>query len=165
MRALDWGQSPSGQCQYANGADAVALASIPEWRTAACSDGHPETSPVSSHEPNAVGLYDAWASFGSGPATARTSGMRAGRSTGANGNPAIAPPRVQRGGGWANEPEALRSASRSRVPVGERYETAGLRVARSVAPGPSRILHPGTPTLRYHASRERREKHVHGLRQ
>ncbi len=43
-----WGESPSGQCRYANGADSVAQASNPWWGTAACSDGHLGTSPVGS---------------------------------------------------------------------------------------------------------------------
>ena len=109
-----WGESPAEQCRYANGADAVALASNPDWRTVSCSDGHLGTSPVGSYEPNAFGPYDI---LGNGSA------WESGDCS----------TRVQRGGGWANEPEGLRSAGRSRVPAATRHDTAGFRVARTVS--------------------------------
>ena len=56
--ARHWGETPSDQCRFANGADSVGLASYPEWRTVPCSDGYAETVPVGSYEPNAFGLYD-----------------------------------------------------------------------------------------------------------
>ena len=43
-----WGESESDQCRYANGDD--------DWIS--CTDGHEDTAPAGSFEPNAFGLYD-----------------------------------------------------------------------------------------------------------
>ncbi len=133
VTARYWGESSSGQCRYANGADAVALATNPEWRTVPCSDGHLGTSPVGSYEPNAFGLYDTLGNVWEWTRDCWNERYSGGPVDGSAWESGDCTTRVQRGGGWVNEPEAIRSANRSRGPVGGRYNSAGFRVARSVA--------------------------------
>ena len=42
--------------------------------------------------------------------------------------------RVVRGGSWDNRPNALRSAFRFKVGIGDRFDAIGFRVARSLGP-------------------------------
>ena len=129
-----WGESSSEQCRYANGADALALAANPDWRTVSCSDGHLGTSLVGSYEANAFGLHDVLGNVWEWTQDCwneRSSGGPVDGSAWESGNCST---RVQRGGGWGSQPEQLRSANRVRESPGERFNTTGFRVARSVSP-------------------------------
>ena len=53
-----WGESESGQCRYANGADRTALRHNSGWTTVDCDDGHYQTAPVGSFSANGFGLRD-----------------------------------------------------------------------------------------------------------
>ena len=125
-----WGESETGQCRNANGADASTDFG---WR-AGCDDGHARTSPVGSFSPNRWNLHDvlgnAWEwvedcwnySYTGAPSDGRAwrfgdCGMR-----------------VLRGGSWISEPRILRSAYRFRDATGNRNYYAGFRVARTLTP-------------------------------
>lgn len=133
--ARHWGETPSGQCLYANGADAVALAANPEWRTAPCSDGHLGTAPVGLYDANPFGLYDVLGNVWEWTQDCWNERYSGGPTDGTAWESGDCSTRVQRSGGWANEPQSLRSASRSRVPAGDRNNTAGFRIARVLRPG------------------------------
>ena len=125
-----WGEGGSGQCRYANGADASTGF---DWRTG-CNDGHARTSPVGSYEANGYGLHDVlgnvweWTedcwngSYAGAPrdGSAWTSG-ECGR-------------RVLRGGSWLHEPRFLRSAGRDWGTSDDRSGNLGFRVARTLTP-------------------------------
>ena len=127
-----WGESPSGQCRYANGADAMALEQNPDWGTATCSDGHAGPAPVGSYEANAFGLHDVLSNVWEWTQDCWNERYAGGPVDGTAWASGDCSTRVSRGGGWDNGSERLRSASRSRDPVGERYNTGGFRVARSL---------------------------------
>ena len=130
-----WAESALPQCRYANGADVTARPEHPDRADSlfvACSDGHAQTAPVGSFQPNAFGLHDVlgnvfewtqdcWSSDYSG---APTDG-RAVRSGDCS-------QRVGRGGSWFNQPRILRSAGRFSGSAGDRASVLGFRVARTI---------------------------------
>ena len=128
-----WGESESGQCRYANGAD-EASGDLGGGKVR-CNDGHARTSPVGSYEANGFGLNDVlgnvwesvqdcwnWRSYAGAPrdGSAWTS-EECGR-------------RVLRGGSWSSGPRDLRSALRVRYTPGDRDDIVGFRVARTLTP-------------------------------
>ena len=131
--ARHWGASSSGQCGYANGYDRTGdqKHDFP-WDPISCSDGHADTAPVGSFEPNAFGLYDVlgnvweWTDdcWNESYAGAPTDG-----SPWASGD---CTRRVLRGGSWHFRPVILRSANRLRNPAGIRSLNYVFRLARTI---------------------------------
>ena len=124
-----WGESESGQCRYANGADASTDF---DWRTG-CDDGYSRTAPVGSFAANVFGLHDmsgnvfewvedCW--------NGSYSGAPRDGSAWESGNCSA---RVLRGGSWFDYPRDLRSAVRFRLETGGRGSVIGFRVARTLA--------------------------------
>ena len=128
-----WGDSESSQCRYANGADISAARQYDfSTHTASCDDGYVYTSPVGSFDANGFGLHDVagnaaeWVedcwhgSYAGAPAdgSARVTGGDCGT-------------RVLRGGSWGL-PGILRSADRYSFTAGERHDSVGFRVARTL---------------------------------
>jgi formylglycine-generating enzyme required for sulfatase activity len=125
-----FGNEPSDLCRYGNVAD---QSSSPSGRTlmnkAECNDGFFFTAPVANYKANVWGLYDmhgnVWewaedcynASYAGAPAEGRA------WSTGGCER------RVNRGGGWSNNPAWVRSASRFRYTPTLRFSTLGFRLA------------------------------------
>ena len=110
-----------------------------------CRDGHINTAPVGSFQPNAFGLYDmhgnvwewvqdCWNS-GYGGAPEYGSAWTAGATLDCGR-------RVLRGGSWSNEPRYLRSAKRAsnrvRNTTDDRVDNVGFRVGRTLQPEPGR---------------------------
>ena len=126
-----WGESESGQCRYANGADVAAKSSISTEhndKLAPCDDGHERTSPVGSYVENDFGLYDVL-----GNVMEWTQDCYAGAPTERSGwEREECGSRVVRGGAWHNTPRVLRSAYRIEVDTGIRSRFVGFRVARSL---------------------------------
>ena len=125
-----WGESDSGQCRYANGADVHT----DSYLLKRCNDGHAKTALVGFYEANGFGLHDVlgnvweWVqdcwngSYAGAPrdGSAWMSGECGGR--------------VLRGGSWFDGPRALRSASRDGLNAGLRANDLGFRVARTLTP-------------------------------
>ena len=130
-----WGASEAGQCEYANGADGSAKERYSDWVTASCRDRSVHTAEVGSYRANGFGLHDVlgnvweWVEdcwhgdYEGAPSEgeAWTSGEECGK-------------RVLRGGSWSSGPRSLRSALRNWNSAGNRLNSYGFRIARTLAP-------------------------------
>ena len=129
-----WGESESGQCHHANGADMEAKRHASGWTVVDCDDGYYRTSPVGTFSANRWKLHDvlgnAWEwvedcwndSYAGAPGDG---------SAWESGNCGV---RVLRGGSWVSQPRDLRSAGRSGDTPGSRGGNVGFRVARTLTP-------------------------------
>ncbi len=129
-----WGESESGQCRHANGADLTVQRRHEGWTVASCDDGYYQTAPVGLFSPNGFGLYDVlgnayewvqdcWnASYKGAPGDGRAWKQ---------GNCSL---RVARGGSWYVIPRDLRAAFRFRNTTGNRLDNLGFRIARTLTP-------------------------------
>ena len=135
--ARHWGASSSGQCGYANGYDRTGEQKHDfSWDPdpISCSDGHADTAPVGSFEPNAFGLYDVLGNVWEWTDDC-WNGSYAGAPT--DGSPWASgdcTQRVLRGGSWFFGPDFLRSAEPQlrllrRGPVAASF---GFRLARTM---------------------------------
>ena len=122
-----WGESASGQCEYANGAD-----SSTNFDWIGCSDGHARTAPVGSLRPNAFGLYDVLGNVWEWTQDCWNASYAGAPSDGRSWERGACSHRVQRGGSWSNGPENLRSATRFRNTADGRFDFLGFRIARSL---------------------------------
>ncbi len=134
-----WGESASGQCGYANGADAAVKRRDSDWpwAVAECSDGYARTAPAGSFEPNAFGLHDvlgnAWewvedcwhGNYDDAPSNG---------DAWLGGHGGECSRRVLRGGSWNFDPKDLRAAYRVSVDTGSWLNYFGFRVARTFTP-------------------------------
>jgi len=137
-----WGESESGQCRHANGADAAAGDAIPfsgpiDWEsreTLDCDDGHVFTAPVGSFAPNPFGLYDMLGNVEEWVESCRNNRYNGAPDDGSAGRTGYADCEVHvlRGGSWVDLPGNLRAAARN--PDGGRLVFYGFRVARTLAP-------------------------------
>ena len=141
-----WGESSSGQCMHANGADASLRRQyqrVEQFRwderggrsPVSCDDGMAHTAPVGSYEANAFGLFDVLGNvweltedcWNENYARAPDGGLAWTR--GECGR------RVVRGGSWFEGSRVIRSAARRRLHrSGEfrRTSVAGFRVSRTL---------------------------------
>jgi formylglycine-generating enzyme required for sulfatase activity len=128
-----WGEDAKQACEYANVGDESMKQEHPDWPRHDCDDGHAKTAPVGSFKPNGFGLHDTvgnvweWvedcyhASYEGAPADGRA------WVTG------DCVRRLDRGGGWYNKPEAVRSALRyAGEDAGRRNNTLGFRIVRTL---------------------------------
>jgi formylglycine-generating enzyme required for sulfatase activity len=126
-----WGSDATDLCSYANGADASARETNPNWAVAPCRDGFAGTAPVGAFRPNDFGLHDMlgnvweWTSDCASDSLARA----------AQGGPAGCAPdanRILRGGSWSDPPERLRLAARIAGPPNARDQIVGFRLVREI---------------------------------
>ena len=131
-----YGNKGDELCRHANVGDRSFKKAFPDWpfEIANCDDGHVQTAPVKTYQPNAFGLYDMhgnaleWTQDcwhdnyqgapedGSKPWEAKCSEDR----------------RVLRGGGWNDQPVVARSAIRNWGTPDIRDNGIGFRLARTL---------------------------------
>ena len=117
-----WAETEAGQCRYANGGD----------ERAPCADGHEQTAPVGSYEPNAFGLHDMLGNVAEWTQDCWHDSYTGAPSDGSAWELPGCPERVLRGGAWVDGPAFLRLAFRTRNSAEVRYPNYGFRVARTM---------------------------------
>ena len=129
-----WGESESGQCRYANGADRMAKRHNSGWTVADCDDRYYQTSPTGTYEANGFGLHDVLGNVWEWVEDCWNDSYRGAPSDGRawESESGDCGRRVVRGGSWGNSPGSLRSANRYGVTTGDRNYLAGFRVARTL---------------------------------
>ena len=132
--ARHWGESESGQCRHANGADLTAKRHNANWPVASCDDGHYRTSPVGSFQANAFGLHDVLGNVAEWAQDCWNDSYRDAPTDGRAWKRGECGRRVVRGGSWGSRPRYLRSASRSWGDAGFRSNNLGFRVTRTLTP-------------------------------
>ena len=123
-----WGESWSGQCRHANGADRQSGFS---W-AASCDDGYAETAPVGSYTRNEYGLYDVLGNVWEWVEDCWNGSYGGAPSDGGAWEGGDCARRVLRGGSWNGRPRDLRSAARDGFGSGLRGGNLGFRVARTL---------------------------------
>jgi formylglycine-generating enzyme required for sulfatase activity len=126
-----WGDADMNMCAYANGFDAAARRTYPDWPAADCDDGFAHTAPVHTFPANAFGVFGASGNVFQWTEDCFVDGGYVGAPT--DGSARTVPGcelRVIRGGSWLNSSRGLRSAMRDRDRQGDRYTNIGLRIAR-----------------------------------
>ncbi len=129
-----WGDSESGQCRHANGADATLKERYPNWTAAACRDGQAHTAPVGSYETNGWGLHDMLGNVWEWTGDCWNASYEAAPRDGSAWGYGDCAKRVLRGGSWYGGPAGLRAANRSGDSSGLRSSGVGFRVARTLTP-------------------------------
>jgi formylglycine-generating enzyme required for sulfatase activity len=128
-----WGESAASACGYANVHDRTSKSANKgfKWAHHDCDDGHGQTAPVGSFQPNGFGLHDmlgnvwewtedCWHDSYSGAPTDGSAWTSGGCGR-----------RVLRGGSWDLKPWVVRSAFRSGSLADDRDGSFGFRVART----------------------------------
>jgi len=135
-----WGESESGQCRHANGADMTAKKQNKGWTgVVSCEDGFVHTAPVGSYEANAFGLYDVLGNVWEWVQDCWNGNYQGAPNDGSAWQSGDCSSHVLRGGSWDNYPGGLRSAHRIRAsdhdPANYKIRPIyGFRVARTLTP-------------------------------
>jgi|HubBroStandDraft_1064217.scaffolds.fasta_scaffold00213_28 sulfatase modifying factor 1 len=127
-----WGDSSTGQCDYANGPDLTAKDKYSGWTVADCRDGYVYTAPVGSFRANAWGLYDMLGNVWQWTSDCWNESYTGAPLDGSAWTTGNCGWRVVRGGSWRDYPRNLRSAVRNWSDAGLRNYIAGFRLARTL---------------------------------
>jgi formylglycine-generating enzyme required for sulfatase activity len=145
-----WGDSQNSICDYANTLDIAGRTARPRWFWSTyCVDGYTFTAPVGSFPPNPWGLYDTqgnvwewvqdcWHNDYTDAPTDGSAWVEGGDCS----------KRVNRGGGWGNNPRTVRAAKRDADAADGYGDAFGFRVVRDLPPdfiAPTVVEPPATP--------------------
>ena len=130
--ARHWGETETGQCRYANGADLAARTYHEGWQVVPCDDGHYRTAPAGSYTGNWFGLHDVLGNVWEWTQDCWNADYKGAPSDGRAWVSGDCSRRVVRGGSWFSIPSVLRSADRGSLASGHRLSFVGFRVARSL---------------------------------
>ncbi len=126
------GDDPKTLAKVGNVADASFKAQFPDGGyTIKAHDGFVFTAPVGSFQPNAFGLYDMHGNAWQWCADKYGEKYQAAPSADDPSGPNSGDLRVLRGGSWVDGPIYTRSAKRSGITPGSRFDGTGFRVART----------------------------------
>ena len=129
-----WGDdlSYTKMCEYANVPDREALAFLPSWEVAKCSDGYKTTAPVGKFKPNNFGLYDMSGNIWEWVEDIDSPNYK-NLPTDGSANVTIGDKtlRMLRGGSWGFRPWDSRLADRTGVPTDFKSYVTGFRLAVS----------------------------------
>ena len=135
--AYPWGADADDGCAHMNGSDTSLRAKYPQpeilppGQSAACTDGALNTAPVGSYRANAFGLLDMIGNVSEWVEDCATDSYA---SVPADGSPAQGDcaRHMVRGGSWGTYARQLRSAERFRYAPGDRDDSIGIRVAKTL---------------------------------
>ncbi|MDE0206065.1 MAG: SUMF1/EgtB/PvdO family nonheme iron enzyme [Candidatus Tectomicrobia bacterium] len=125
-----WGESASGQCRHANGADASTRHGL----RVSCNDGHARTSTVGTYTKNGFGLYDVLGNVWEWVQDCWHDSYQGAPRDGRAWESGECSQRAARGGSWLSSPNELRSARRGWGPTGHPGSDLGFRIARTLTP-------------------------------
>jgi formylglycine-generating enzyme required for sulfatase activity/serine/threonine protein kinase len=125
-----WGESRTGQCDYANGADLSAIKLDSNLRAGdqPCDDRHATLAAAGRFKPNAYGLHDLAGNVWEWTQDCWVDSYKAAPADGGAVDLPNCSKRVIRGGSWRTKPESLRSANRGLSPATFRGDDLGFRV-------------------------------------
>lgn len=127
-----WGDDPKQACEYGNVGDSSLKEEHPDWPLHDCHDGYSRTSPVGSFEPNHFGLHDVAGNVWEWVEDCYNPSYEGAPADGRAWLEGDCVRRLDRGGGWYNKPESVRSAFRYAGDDPSRQNnTLGFRVVRS----------------------------------
>ncbi len=129
-----WGESGSGQCRYANGADLQGKKHNSNWVVVECDDGYYQTSQVGSFQANAFGVFDMAGNVWEWVEDCWNDNYQGAPADGRAWMSGNCGPRVLRGGSWVVDPENVRPANRNWGIPGYRSSDVGFRIARTLTP-------------------------------
>jgi formylglycine-generating enzyme required for sulfatase activity len=128
-----WGMEPKQACEFGNVGDESIKEEHPDWPRHDCNDGFNKTAPVGSFKPNGFGVYDTVGNVWEWVEDCFNPSYEGAPSDGRAWLTGDCIRRVDRGGGWYNKPQAVRSALRYAGDDPKRQNnTLGFRVVRSL---------------------------------
>jgi formylglycine-generating enzyme required for sulfatase activity len=128
-----WGTDPKQACDFGNVGDETIKEEHPDWPRHDCNDGYNKTAPVGSFKPNGFGVYDTVGNAWEWVEDCFNPSYEGAPSDGRAWLTGDCIRRVDRGGGWYNKPEAVRSALRyAGDDPQRRNNTLGFRVVRNL---------------------------------
>lgn len=128
-----WGEDSKQACEFANVGDESMKQEHPDWPRHDCNDGYAKTAPVGSFKPNAFGLHDTVGNVWEWVEDCYNPSYEGAPADGRAWLTGDCVRRLDRGGGWYNKPDSVRSALRyAGDDSARRNNTLGFRVVRTL---------------------------------
>jgi len=128
-----WGEDSKRACEFANVGDESVKQEHPDWPRHDCNDGYAKTAPVGSFKPNGFGLHDTVGNVWEWVEDCYNPSYQGAPADGRAWLTGDCVRRIDRGGGWYNKPDAVRSAQRyGGDDPARKNNTLGFRVVRTL---------------------------------